>query len=61
MLYTNAYVERSIKFFVKEDNIETFDKVRRAIEKFKKENEKNIKLGQGSVGKTPKVPKPENR
>lgn len=53
MLYTDAHIERSIKFFIKEDNPLDFMKVQKAIEDFRASSQKILELSSGLGGKTP--------
>ena len=63
MLYTNAYLQRSIKVFIKEDDAQVFEKVEKAFimycksmnEKFQQNLQKkglNV-IFQGRGGRTP--------
>lgn len=61
MLYANAYIERSIKFFIKDDNLKMFLEVDKAIEKFRTDYRKILQLDSGLGGKTPGKIVPENQ
>lgn len=61
MLYTNAYIERSIKFFIKDDSLKMFLEVDKAIEKFRKDYRTILQLDSGLGGKTPGKIVPENQ
>lgn len=60
MLYTNAYIERSIKFYIKDDNLKKFQEVDKAIEKFRTDYRTILQLDSGLGGKTPIKVAPEN-
>lgn len=54
MLVTNAYIERSIKIYIKEDSFDLFEKVDKAFDEFRDNNQKILSLDRGNFGKTPK-------
>lgn len=53
MLYTDAYIERSIKVFIKEDSPELFRRANEAVDHFRSIYQEVIKFDTGKGGKTP--------
>jgi len=53
LLFTNAFIESSIKVYIKKDDPNLFLQVDEAFEKFRISFQSNLKMSKGMGGRTP--------